>query len=680
MAASETVITTLPFNREGPDASTRALATLRLPGFDVRLGRLRRAGLMGKIALLPDEVASQVAAGEVVERPASVVKELVENSLDAGADRIEVAIDRGGASLIRVLDNGAGMDRDDALLSLERHATSKIRSGADLARISTLGFRGEALPSIASVARFRLVTRPPGALEGTEIAVNGGKIESVRVSGEAPGTTVEVRSLFYNLPARRKFLRSEATEAHHVQHRLLLQAIGHFQAGFVYVRDQALVFQAPPARALVDRIRDLRGSEIVSQLLEIEAYEVGALAVKGYLGRPGVSRATRIEQIIFVNGRPVENSVINQGLREGYHTALMKGQYPVTFLFLELSPTDVDVNVHPAKREVRLRDPETVRNVIADVVRKTLQADRPRWSAAFTPPERAAAPAREPTPLPRPGPEPQSLIPPAEQFSLRKDWAQFPSHPQPPQGEVPVASPEVLAAAVPDTAPAACPAPAEDEAGREAAWPSETAPGAVPSSGPPVQAAVPKVLGVLGKLYVLMENNNGLVLLDQHAAHERILFERLRRQIENEGVPSQRLLIPITVQITPKDYDWIRLNLESLSRMGFALEPFGEATLKIDAVPQFFRVADPAGAMRRLVDELRSMTASTSRLRIGEDVIAKTVCRHAVKANDELRLPEIQQLVRDLLACDLPYCCPHGRPTMIQISYQELEKKFGRKT
>jgi DNA mismatch repair protein MutL len=696
MAASVTVITTLPFNREAPDASTGALDTLRSPGFGVRLERLGRAGLMGKIALLPDEVASQVAAGEVVERPASVVKELVENSLDAGADRIEVAVSRGGVSLIRIVDNGIGMDRDDALLSLERHATSKIRSGADLARISTLGFRGEALPSIASVARFRLVTRPSGALEGTEIIVNAGKIESVKVSGEAPGTTVEVRSLFYNLPARRKFLRSEATEAHHVQHQLLLQAIGHFQAGFVYVRDQALIFQAPPARALVDRIRDLRGSDIVSQLLEIERHEEGGLAVSGYLGRPGVSRATRVEQIIFVNGRPVENSVINQGLREGYHTALMKGQFPVTFLFLELSPTDVDVNVHPAKREVRFRDPATVRNVIANAVRQTLEADRPRWSAAFAPPARPSVPASAPaSPLPPPVSESHPLIPPAEQFSLRKDWARFPFRPQQ-QSDAPVMRPEVQAATDRDSVPDppdpsdSLAGPVEDKPGgasggsggseesEGSGLPSETATVAVPSS-PPAPAAVPKVLGVLGKLYVLMENGDGLVLLDQHAAHERILFEQLRRQIESEGVPSQRLLIPITVQITPKDYDWIRLNLESLGRMGFALEPFGEATLKIDAVPQFLKVADPAGAMRRLVDELRSMTASTSRLRIGEDVIAKTVCRHAVKANDELRLPEIQQLVRDLLACDLPYCCPHGRPTMIQISYQELEKKFGRK-
>jgi DNA mismatch repair protein MutL len=634
---------------------------------------------MGKIALLPDEVASQVAAGEVVERPASVVKELVENSLDAGADRIEVAVSRGGASLIRIVDNGIGMDRDDALLSLERHATSKIRSGADLARIATLGFRGEALPSIASVARFRLVTRPSGALEGTEIIVNAGKIESVKVSGEAPGTTVEVRSLFYNLPARRKFLRSEATEAHHVQHQLLLQAIGHFQVGFVYVRDQALIFQAPPARALVDRIRDLRGSEIVSQLLEIEPYDEGGLAVSGCLGRPGVSRATRVEQIIFVNGRPVENSVINQALREGYHTALMKGQYPVTFLFLELSPTDVDVNVHPAKREVRFRDPAAVRNVIANVVRQTLEADRPRWSAAFVPPERAAGPVSAPASTPPPSlPESPPLIPPAAQFSLRKDWAQFPSGPQQPS-ETLAGTPEPESAADPENKLPAFSGPVEDGVGGQSGLPSEGAVMVAPSFNSPAPAAMPKVLGVLGKLYVLMENGDGLVLLDQHAAHERILFERLRRQIESEGVPSQRLLIPITVQITPKDYDWIRSNLDALGRMGFALEPFGEATLKVDAIPQFLKVADPATAMRRLVDELRSMTASTSRLRIGEDVIAKTVCRHAVKANDELRLPEIQQLVRDLLTCDLPYCCPHGRPTMIQISYQELEKKFGRK-
>jgi DNA mismatch repair protein MutL len=636
---------------------------------------------MGRIALLPDEVASQVAAGEVVERPASVVKELVENSLDAGANRIEVAISRGGAALIRVLDDGCGMERDDALLSLERHATSKIRSGLDLARISTLGFRGEALPSIASVSRFRLVTRLPDAMEGTEVTVNGGKLDTVKVSGEAPGTLVEVRSLFYNLPARRKFLRSETTEANHVQHQLFLQAIGHPDVGFVYVREQALVFQAPPAKALSDRIRDLRGSDFLSELLEVIPEAQGGLQLSGFLGRPGVSRASRAEQIVFVNGRPIENTTINQGLREGYHTALMRGQYPVTFLFLKLDPAAVDVNVHPAKREVRFRDYQAVREAVAQAVRQTLEGDRQRWSATFLPPHPGIRPSEE---APQDGPlrslQSGPLLPAAEQCSLRRDWADLPMAGMAPPGKPGQPSPSVPENGLGER-PAldrSVPRPADPE-------PVNLSPGAETlvagswSSNEGGGVPAPRILGVLGRLYVLMENEAGLVLLDQHAAHERILFERLRSQMEREGIPGQRLLLPITVQIAPKDYDWIHSNLDTLVRMGFALEPFGEGTLKIDAIPPFLQVGDPAGTVRHLVDELRSVTTATSRLRMGEDVIAKTVCRHAVKANDLLRGPEIEQLVHDLLACELPYCCPHGRPTMIQISFMELEKKFGRK-
>src|ERR1700730_17957883 len=341
---------------------------------------------MGRIVLLADDVANQVAAGEVIERPASVVKELVENSIDAGASRIEVAIARGGAAVIRVIDDGVGMDRDDALLSLERHATSKVRSGQDLARIHTLGFPGGALPSIESVSRFRLSTRLHEGLEGTEITVNGGKMDSVRVSGEAPGTQIEVRSLFYNLPARRKFLRSENTEASHVQHQLSLQAIGHPNVGFVSIRDQSLLFQAPPAKTLGDRIRDLRGSELFEQLLEIQTEALNGITVSGFIGKVGVSRSTKAEQILFVNGRSVENITIQYGLREGYHTALMKGQYPVTFLFLEMDPESVDVNVHPAKREVRFRDPDLIRDAVAISVQRALQSDRERWSHAFQKP------------------------------------------------------------------------------------------------------------------------------------------------------------------------------------------------------------------------------------------------------------------------------------------------------
>jgi DNA mismatch repair protein MutL len=604
---------------------------------------------VGRIALLPDEVASQVAAGEVIERPASVVKELVENSIDAGAGRIEVAIARGGSAVIRVLDDGTGMDRDDALLSLERHATSKIRSGQDLARIHTLGFRGEALPSIASVSRFRLSTRLHDGLEGTEIMVHGGKIDSVRASGEAPGTQIEVRSLFYNLPARRKFLRSENTEVSHVQHQLALQAIGHPNIGFVSIRDQSTLFQAPPAKTLADRIRDLRGSELCEQLLEIKSEAANGIAITGFIGKVGVSRSTKAEQILFVNGRPVENITIQHGLREGYHTALMKGQYPVTFLFLEMDPEAVDVNVHPAKREVRFREPDSVRNSVAESIRKTLETDRQRWTHSFhkpveMPKSPVCIPVSDPTP---------ALIPPTEQFSLRRDWADFHTrsfNPVPLPIDVP-ASPE-------STQPLS----------------AISAPNYRPESTPEF-----KILGVLGKLYILMENEEGLVLVDQHAAHERILFEKLRRQMESEGVPTQRLLIPLTVGVTPKDYDWIATNAQTLEKMGFALETFGHSTLKIDGIPQFFRTNDPSVTIRQLVDELRSMTTSTSRLRMGEDVIARTVCRHAIKANDELHRPEVEKLLRDLMDCELPYCCPHGRPIMIQVGYGELEKKFGRK-
>jgi DNA mismatch repair protein MutL len=613
---------------------------------------------MGRIALLPDEVASQVAAGEVVERPASVVKELVENCIDARAGRIEVAIARGGVSVIRVVDDGTGMDRDDALLSLERHATSKIRTGQDLARIHTLGFRGEALPSIASVSRFRLSTRARDALEGTEILVNGGKIESVRASGEAPGTQIEVRSLFYNLPARRKFLRSDNTEASHVQHQLSLQAIGHPKIGFVSIRDQSIVFQTPPAGTLAERIRDLRGSELFEQLLEIQAEPADGITISGFLGRAGVSRSTKAEQILFVNGRPVENITIQHGLREGYHTALMKGQFPVTFLFLEMDPEAVDVNVHPAKREVRFREPDAVRNAVAETVRKTLESDRRRWSQALgkpvqttkLPEPEARAPLTDPIP---------ALIPPSEQFALRRDWAEFHSIPRG-QSSVPSAFPVAIGS----------PSPSDF---------SQPAPLTEAPSFSSKSVYEFKILGVLGKLYILMENGEGLVLVDQHAAHERILFEKLRREMESEGVPTQRLLIPLTVNVTPKDYDWITTNAPTLEKMGFSLEPFGNSTLKIDGIPQFFRTDDPSVAIRKLVDELRSMTTTTSRLRMGEDVIAKTVCRHAIKANDDLRLPEVEELLKDLMRCELPYCCPHGRPTMIQIGYGELEKKFGRK-
>src|SRR5256712_9398226 len=341
---------------------------------------------MSRIRLLPDIVASQVAAGEVVERPASVVKELIENSIDAGARKIEITIHRGGMSLVRVIDDGCGMDRGDALLSLERHATSKIHSAADLQAVRTLGFRGEALPSIASVSRFRLTTREPNAIAGTEIIVNGGKIDIVRDGGEAPGTQVEVRSLFYNLPARRKFLRSENTESRNIEHQIHLQAIGHPHIAFTLLRDGRLIFQLPATATLGDRIRDLYGVELLERLIPLNGAASRKIQISGFIGQAGLSRQTRAQQLIFVNGRAIESGIITAAIREGYHTALMKGQYPVTFLFLDLDPAGVDVNVHPAKREVRFRDPTAVREAVIHCIQQTLEAGRAAWQERFRAP------------------------------------------------------------------------------------------------------------------------------------------------------------------------------------------------------------------------------------------------------------------------------------------------------
>jgi DNA mismatch repair protein MutL len=622
---------------------------------------------MGRIRLLPETVASQVAAGEVVERPASVVKELVENSLDAGARKIDIVIRRGGISLVRVIDDGCGMDRDDALLSLERHATSKIRAAADLQAVATLGFRGEALPSIASVSRFRLTTREARAIAGTEIIVNGGKIDVVRDGGEAPGTQVEVRSLFYNLPARRKFLRSENSESRNIEHQIHLQAIGHPDVGFSLMRDERMLFQLPAAATLSHRIRDLYGVELLPRLVEVNGAASPKIRISGFIGQAGLSRQTRTQQLVFVNARAIESSLITGAIREGYHTALMKGQYPVTFLFLELDPANVDVNVHPAKREVRFRDPNGVREAIVRCIQQTLEHARAAWQEKFR------APASLPTRVHGKA---------APELKLRPEVAApVESHRELPSLAQTVAGIGLSAATLakvddPDRAsvgPARrLPVPPVASAGDAAALERD-------QRANKAQQQQFEIIGVLSKLYVLMENANGLVLVDQHAAHERVLFEELRRRMEEQGVPTQKLLLPQTLDVPPRDADWIEHNLSVLQRMGIGIESFGENTFKIDSLPSFLDVSDAAQFMRKVIDDLKSAGNSASAMRLGEEMIAKSVCRHAVKANDPLRYPEVEKLIRDLLDCDLPYCCPHGRPTMIQISLAELEKKFGRK-
>ncbi len=624
---------------------------------------------MGKIQLLPEALACQVAAGEVVERPASVVKELVENSLDAGAANIEVRVQRGGIALIRVSDDGCGMSRDDALMSLERNATSKIRTKEDLAAILTLGFRGEAIPSIASVSKFRLATREPGALAGTEILVNGGKLERVSDCGEPPGTQIEVRSLFYNLPARRKFLRTEATEYAHLEQVLKTQAIAHESVRFSLVRDERLAFQLPATTSLRERIGGLVGTDLASRLLEIEPCEQRGVRVRGFIGPPGMGRSDRRQQLTFLNGRPVEAAIVTRALREGYHTALMKGQYPVTFLFLETDPSAVDVNVHPAKREVRFHDGFAVQDAVVAAVSRTLRERmvRPVSGVGLTGTTSAA-----PQPLavqeelphspalynaPRHDPRPAPLFTALE----RQRVEQIPA----PAQEGPVAEPTLSAPEM----PAPVPSPAQTE---------PTPPEPMAEEKP--KASDYRLIGVLGKLYVLLEAKEGLVLMDQHAAHERVLFEELRRRMETEGAPSQRLLAPLMVDLTPRDFDLVSRHLGTLERLGFGAEPFGGSTLKLDALPAFLKRDDPEAFLHEVIQEIRVASDRMSSLRIGEDMIATTVCRAAVKANDRLKEPELHKLLEDLLACDMPYCCPHGRPTLIQIGYAELERKFGRRT
>ncbi len=622
---------------------------------------------MGSVRLLPEIVANQIAAGEVVERPASVVKELVENALDAGATRITVEIQAGGRSLIRVADNGSGMNRDDALLCLERHATSKIQVAEDLASIATMGFRGEAIPSIASVSRMALTTLASGndTGEGTRIDIHAGKIRAVESAGHAGGTTIEVRSLFYNLPARRKFLRTPETERSHIQHFLTLAALANPAVGFVFTSDQRKVWELPPCRvadspashitAVRERMAALHGEGI--SLLNVDSsgdYRVakaipddpgvdmqwdGQTTVRtwGLIGAPGVSRSTRANQHLFVNRRPIENRSLNRALIEGYHTALMKGQFPLCCLFIEIDPGEVDVNIHPAKREVKFHHERDVRRLLTQAVQETLLAFH----------------SQKPKPTLIPVDEAVDVIP-ISTVAI------------PVQAELGDQSPTAgLDQAQPGTP--------QNESVRATPLPA-------PAGAPVPLLHVPlRLVGVVGKLYVVLESDKGLVLMDQHAAHERVLYEQMLRRMESEGsAASQKLLLPETVELPPREARFLSGTMGSLNRLGVGLSEFGERTFLLDALPPFVKTANSRKFILELVDKLQAAGEGVNALRLGEDVIIKTVCRHAVKANDALREEELQNLVDDLRRCEMPYTCPHGRPTIIEMNYLELEKKFGR--
>ena len=580
---------------------------------------------MGFINVLPDILASQVAAGEVVERPASVIKELVENSIDAGARRITVEFQRGGTRLMRVTDDGSGMDRSDALLCLERHATSKIRQSADLASITTMGFRGEALPSIASVSRFELSTRRREDEAGTLITVTGGKVYDVQESGEAPGTRIEVADLFFNVPARRKFLRGEQTEAANILQQIEILAVAHPEISFTCLRDGREVFRLAATEDLAVRLRDLHGEEFLGKFVPVPSFESQGVSVRGWIAKPGEGRSDRTLQMTFVNGRMIRSPVLSLPLREACDGVLMKGLHPPAVLFFDMDPAAVDCNVHPAKREVRFRDPGVIRAA-------ALQAARSAWEKA--------SPKQEFTP----GVGSDPLFPP-----ISSSWR--PSVVAT-QNELPVQ--ELVSA-------------------RVAEIPDSSQ---VPISHAPSRDPT-RFLGQLAGRYLLFEDQDSLMMVEIRAASERILYERFLARLSTGELESQRLLMPEVLALSPADVAWVEAHADILLKAGLSAEPFGHGSLKVDAVPADAVDLPVMEIVIKLIDELRTHGDSDSLDQGTREALASSVSRLAAGG---AKLPSGEEgsriLLKDLRACNLPYSTPKGRPTMSQLSPGDLARRF----
>ena len=642
------------------------------------------------IHVLSDVVANKIAAGEVVERPASVLKELVENALDAEATQIDVTIVCGGRTLVGVDDNGRGMTRDDALLAVERHATSKIRDVDDLERIATLGFRGEALAAISAVARFRLCTRRAADLTGTELIMAAGRIQEVRDAGCPPGTSMEVRHLFFNVPARRKFLRSEQTELMHLRQVFMTYAIAHPAVGMKLTVDGRLVFSLAPGATFEDRRRDLFSFLSASELRQVN-YDVGGIRVTGHVGLPAVSRSDRAEQYIFINGRPAGAPVVSGAIREGYHAVLPRDRYPVIFLFLELDPALVDVNVHPTKREVRFYNPGAVREAVTTAVRQALALDN---VGAFVPqsvrplsPSAGGFPGRDGHPSlkgwdsfpPAVGMPTAVGMPPAPGVPGERRFP-YPARPIPPldaqtrdqRSATPRGAGQVsnLSRQGRDQQPGSAGAlrPGESEISNPSVLPAD-------ASAP---WAWCRILGQIGGLYVAMETETGLALMDPHAAHERVLYERFMAQVTHGRIESQGLLVPETVDLPSRDALRLRGHLELLKKMGFGIAEFGGDTFVVDALPLCFQSTSARILLADVAAILETSGERRSADHLLEEQIAQAACKAAVKAHSVLTREEIEDLVMQLARAEMPYTCPHGRPTLIHISSQELAKKFGR--
>ncbi len=657
---------------------------------------------MGIIRRLSPAVINQIAAGEVVERPASVVKELLENAIDAGATRIDVTVERGGKDLIRVADDGKGMAPEDLPLAFQPHATSKLAEADDLFRIATLGFRGEALAAIAEVAKVRCQTRRADAAEGSELVVEGGVSGEVQTCGGPPGTVIEVRNLFFNTPVRRTFLKSDSTEAGHVADAFWRVALAQPTVHLTYRSGGKVVHDLPAATGVKDRIAVALGNELADSLLWIES-RVDTTHLWGYVAHPSQSRSSSKGQYLFVGGRYVRDRSLGHALSEAYRGLLMVGRAPVAFLHLDLPPEEVDVNIHPAKIEVRFRDSQRIYSLLLSTVRQTFLASdlHARLQAPASTSAHAASPAGPSEPnrddtrggfglsegtsqrqevatwFP-PGTTPGFQTYPAPGYAggpASSDWGRpLPSGPSrawnPSFDEfAPVASADSRVSPPPTVEP-------EDVSPHPEADAPATAPASVAEAvltrGGPLKALQ------VHDSYLVAETNDGMVVIDQHALHERILYEELRLRMERGGVESQRLLVPEPVDLTAAEAAVVLEQREALARLGLEIEPFGGDTVLVASVPAMLKGVAADRLLRDLAEHFRSEPLPPSRDKLLEDLLHMVACKAAVKAGQRLSPDEIGALLERRHLVSNSHHCPHGRPTALIFTKAELERQFGR--
>jgi DNA mismatch repair protein MutL len=601
---------------------------------------------MGRITRLSPDLANQIAAGEVVERPASIVKELVENAIDAGARRLKIHIELGGKKQVRVEDDGDGMEPDDARLAIERHATSKIRRADDLAAIRTLGFRGEALPSIASVSHFVLRTRARGQASGTEIRVNGGAVASMIEVGAAEGTAVEVNDVFYNLPARRKFLKSDAAESTQVSRVVTQLAIAYPEVGFMLTSAARTVLQCPPAASPRDRLYQVYGDRC--DLIDVRK-EAAGLRLTGFIAALAEQGPTRGPQNVFVNRRIVKDRTIAHAIIDAYSVASIKERSPEVHLFLEMAPDMVDVNVHPTKAEVRFREQSTVHEVVRRALSEALgESAIPQLQLR---PENAGY---APVASPLPGVLDGGIYP--------NRWIPNVIRPEPdgpnPAYDAAIAGISGLSA----------------EGIRTAPGPIEAA-----SRGDHAAAIRPMIpLGQFRDTFIIAVDDEGLAIVDQHVAHERVLFERVMEKLTMGRLESQRLLVPMVFDLAPAAHDALIGRAGELERLGFELETFGAAAVKVTAVPALLNAEDTAKALLALAQDLEGLDRGAHIHEALQRIAATTACHAAVKANYPLTYEKMTHILEELRATAYSTVCPHGRPVMLRLTRREIEKNFDR--